>query len=197
MNGPDAQPGPSPSRLASRAPQDDWDRLECAATSFADSIFKQPLTPLSSPGSTGRPSITETSVLAPSFAGRYMGLMVLPAMRSIVRRRRFAPPHHEGLTSSHMSRPHPEEPRSGVSKDEPRRRCRDTRPHSRGAMRPSFATPSSPRKFRGRREDRVPAAPMAPAQKKIARGALTTGVAANTPAFPARVVLRLTSRSPR
>jgi hypothetical protein len=43
-----------------------------------------------------------------------------PAMRSIVRRRRVAPPHHEGLISYRVFRPHPEEPRSGVSMDGPR-----------------------------------------------------------------------------
>jgi hypothetical protein len=61
------------------------------------------------------------------------------------------------------------------------------RPHSRGAffaralhhLRPS-------RKQRGRREDRVTAAPGALAPEKLREGRVTTGTGGNTPAFPAQ-----------
>jgi hypothetical protein len=53
--------------------------------------------------------------------------MVLPAMRSIDRRRRFAPPHHEGLIPAQPVRPHPEgRALARVSKDGPRKDWRGT-----------------------------------------------------------------------
>jgi hypothetical protein len=59
----------------------------------------------------------------------------------------------------------------------------DMRPHSRGAMRPRFGRICCPSQNRGRRESRVPIAPMGPVQQK-ARG--TTGSTGITPAFPAQ-----------
>jgi hypothetical protein len=64
--------------------------------------------------------------------------------------RRCRAPHHEGL------RPHPEEPRSGVSKDAPSHRCDFA--FSRHEL-PEVLHLVCPHKYRGRREDRVRAAP--------------------------------------
>src|ERR1700732_1039411 len=74
------------------------------------------------------------------------GLMVLKAMRSIVRRRRFAPPHHEGPKSRHLQRPHPcvtasplsleERPLGRVSKDGPDEAAAHPR-RPGGAVRPA------------------------------------------------------------
>jgi hypothetical protein len=63
---------------------------------------------------------------------------------------------------------------------------RDAPRRSRDGIRPSFALTSPSLKNRGRREDRVPAAPTAHAQKNCARRALTTGTGGYTPAFPAQ-----------
>ena len=61
-----------------------------------------------------------------------------------------------------------------------------TSSHSRGAVRPSFASFVTLRKCRGRREGRVAAAPGAPAQRKFARAQEPQVQAVITPAFPAR-----------
>jgi hypothetical protein len=65
-----------------------------------------------------------------------------------------------------------------------------TPPHSRGGIRPSFASSITPLKVRGRREGRVAAAPGAPAQKEFAR-AREPQVQAVTTGLPCAMVLRL------
>ena len=57
---------------------------------------------------------------------------------------------------------------------------------SRGAFRPRFACVSPSSEDGGRREDRVAAAPGAPAPEKLREGRVTTGTGGDTPAFPAQ-----------
>jgi hypothetical protein len=57
---------------------------------------------------------------------------------------------------------------------------------SRDAVRPSFASFVTLLTDRGRREDRVAAAPGAPAPEKLREGRVTTGTGGDTPAFPAQ-----------
>jgi hypothetical protein len=64
----------------------------------------------------------------------------------------------------------------------------DTHPHSRGWIRPSFAS-HHPRKYGGRRECRMQAAPMARLQQGK-QAAVTTG-SAETTGIPRAMVLRL------
>jgi len=77
-------------------------------------------------------------------------------------------------------------------------RCvRGTRTRSRGALRPSSARTTS---LEERRAQGMPGAPLAPiasrANRKDTQAEVTTGQAAS-PTFPARVVLRFPSCSPR
>jgi len=60
----------------------------------------------------------------------------------------------------------------------------DTTFHSRGAMRPGFCKQSTLRELRGRREDRVPFAPMVRVQKKSTRQ--NHRYEPEQPAFPAQ-----------
>ena len=63
----------------------------------------------------------------------------------------------------------------------------NTTSHSRGAMRPEFCISSSLSEIRGRREDRVRAAPAVSRANDAQNGAHEhTGSAENTPAFPAQ-----------
>src|ERR1700758_3028889 len=59
-------------------------------------------------------------------------------------------------------------------------------PRSRGAFRPRLLAFSPSQINRGRREDRVTAAPGALAPEKLREGRVTTGTADITPAFPAQ-----------
>ena len=69
-------------------------------------------------------------------------------------RRRFAPPHHEGLASCRLFGPHPEERLKAASRRMGRAKSAAMHPHPRGMNRPSLASNQNPRK-RGRRESRV------------------------------------------
>jgi hypothetical protein len=60
------------------------------------------------------------------------------------------------------------------------------RPHSRGTFFARVLLSSTLLKDRGRREDRVTAAPGALAPEKLREGRVTTGTGGNTPAFPAQ-----------
>jgi hypothetical protein len=71
----------------------------------------------------------------------------------------------------------------------------DARRRSRGTKCPSLASFTAHRKFRGRRESRVPIAPMGPVQQKK-HGGRTTGEPEQR-RLSLRGGLRLTSRSPR
>jgi hypothetical protein len=82
------------------------------------------------------------------------------------RRAALPRPHHEGLTSYHVSRPHPEERlASRVSKDALQQDA-DTPPHSRGAICPSHAPIVSPKKNEGVGNAGCPVAPAASRGKK-------------------------------
>src|ERR1700758_4531006 len=59
-------------------------------------------------------------------------------------------------------------------------------PRSRGAFRPRLLAFSPSQINRGRREDRVTAAPGALAPERLREGRVTTGTADITPAFPAQ-----------
>ncbi len=71
-----------------------------------------------------------------------------------------------------------------------------TRPRSRDVNRPSFASRFALLSNRGRRESRVPIAPMGPEQQKSS-GGRTTGVTGKHSGFPCAMVVRLLSCSPR
>jgi hypothetical protein len=72
----------------------------------------------------------------------------------------------------------------------------DMKPHSRGALRPSFAK-SLPSKGRGRREDRVRAAPAVSCAMCTKKGAHEHTGSAETSGLPCAMALRLIARSPR
>src|SRR6185312_17344095 len=59
-------------------------------------------------------------------------------------------------------------------------------PHSRDGNSPELCIVRYPLRDRGRREDRVTAAPGALAPEKLREGRVTTGTGGNTPAFPAQ-----------
>jgi len=68
---------------------------------------------------------------------------------------------------------------------------------SRGAMRPSFAFGFAPKEIRGRREDRVRAAPAVPCAIAQESAHTSIQVQRRTPGLPCAMALRLISRSPR
>ena len=101
--------------------------------------------------------------------GERWGLMVRDGAR--------APPRHEGLISRHTRRPHPEERAWRASpddashrleKDGPQRECRCDFAFSR-RVASEFFHQSCPLDNRGRREGRVPFAPMVRVQQKSTR----------------------------
>jgi hypothetical protein len=59
-------------------------------------------------------------------------------------------------------------------------------PHSRDGNSPELCIVRYPLRDRGRREDRVTAAPGALVPEKLREGRVTTGTGGNTPAFPAQ-----------
>jgi hypothetical protein len=98
-------------------------------------------------------------------------------------RRRVAPPHHEGLALCRLLAPRPEERAQRASRRTGHAKNDDTTSRSRGAWRPSFFIDLALRN-RGRREDRVPFAPMVRVQQK--KHAAEPQVRAEQPAFPAQ-----------
>jgi hypothetical protein len=72
----------------------------------------------------------------------------------------------------------------------------NTPPHSRGTMRPSFANSSAPEK-RGRREDRVRAAPAVSCAKADKKTHMSIQVQRKQSGLPCAMVLQLISCSPR
>src|ERR1700751_4014564 len=69
-------------------------------------------------------------------------------------------------------------------------------PRSRGAFRPRLLAFSPSQINRGRREDRVTAAPGALAPERLREGRVTTGTADITPAFPAQWFTAYSALSP-
>ena len=66
------------------------------------------------------------------------------------------------------------------------KRCRDVTPHARGMMRPRFARISAPDRRRGRREDRMRAAPAVSCAKSRRKRTRAYRFSGGNPAFPAR-----------
>jgi hypothetical protein len=112
-----------------------------------------------------------------STAASRLGLMVRDGVK--------APPHHEGLASCRLSRPHPEEPRSGVSKDGPRMKllARVIVPAARNARALHQRCPSS---NRGRRECRCFNRTRSLACKWKKHASKSPQVRRNDPALPAQ-----------
>jgi hypothetical protein len=73
--------------------------------------------------------------------------------------------------------------------------AKSTRPHPRARFRAELCLGAAPRNNRGRREGRVPVAPMVRVQQKSTRQ--NHRYEAEHPAFPARLVLTAYTRSPR
>ena len=111
-------------------------------------------------------------------------------------RRRCAPPHHEGSAWCHTYCPHPEEPRSGVSKDGPHNSCETRLCILAARFCPSFAF-SSPPEIRGRRECRMPKRTRSLACKMVERTARKSCQVRRSFRHSLRDGLRLMARSPR